>query len=215
MTDRERRLGRSGVMRHNMGMPAVKLQPVSQPGKNEVLRWLRLVEDDPWYRVNPVPLFSPCFLALMGRSEGGKTQLYAARDGRPGAGGSGIGKHVSIIAASLAAQVAVLMQEIAEGKLVFTASPWTAWRLTPPDILPHPQPMLVLREDYRWWARCRACHGRRFAPVAINGRENAACWDCIPPRIYGSIAAKPSRHSLIPDAIERWHGSCATGPAAM
>ena len=27
--------GRSGVMRHNMGMPDVKLRPVSEPGRNE------------------------------------------------------------------------------------------------------------------------------------------------------------------------------------
>jgi hypothetical protein len=216
MTRRERYLGRSGVMRHNMGMPLVRLQPVSEPGRNEVMRWLRLIEDDPWYRISPVPVFTACFLELMGRSESGRNTLREARDGRPG-GGSGrrTGNHFTVLGAGLAAQVAGLMKEIAEGRLVFTDKPWTAFRLTPPAKMPLAQGPFVLRADYNWWARCRACQGRRFAPVTIYGCNHVVCFDCMPPHAYASLGAKPSTHSLIPDAIERWHhGSSETGAAS-
>lgn len=220
MTDRERKLGAPGVMRHNLGMPLVKLHQPSPTGKADVIRWLRLIEEDPWYELCPVPIGADAFLALLGHPRYFKG-VRTARVGVAAYGGGTTVKRYSVISSELAAQLAALMEEIAAGKLVFYRPPGhrpkqfhQAHRLRTPSLAGWRYPTLFSRSDYDWWSNCRACGGRRYAPVTIAGQEYVACFDCIPPSTYRIVGALPSARSLIPEAIEKWGTSSEPSPAS-
>jgi len=70
---------------------------------------------------------------------------------------------------------------------IATVRPIKVLFLVPPPSQAPPQSRLTELSDYNWWSRCRSCGGRRFGHCVIAGKSWAACWDCIPPEMYGTI----------------------------
>jgi hypothetical protein len=199
VTRRERYSNRPNVIRQMFGMPMAPAPAPSDIGKAEVLKWLRNVETDPWYEQFPVPITTPAFNGLLGKTarwDVALGRIYADLRNVP------------------VKRLAKLIGEIEGGSVVFWrvhvntrgAPPYEAFRLTRPETALFRQTPLLDRCDYDWWARCKACGGRRFAPVVIAGREEAACFDCTPPQMYASIGAGRSTWAIIPEAIRLYGG---------
>lgn len=215
MTKRERyTTRRAGAMRSSLGFILQKPPSRSTAGRAEVIKWLRETEDDPWYKLNPVPLTSAAFNGILGRRANGN-ELQVCRLTTKSPNGR---DHLSPV---LVERTLAIMADMEAGRLVFWRAarggrglpPYVAHRLQPPDAVPFPQRRLVDRCDYDWWARCTACGQRRYAAIVMSGREEAACWNCVPPAVYGSIAAIPSTWPIIPEMIAKWATSSAASLA--
>lgn len=205
MTKRERyTTGRAGAMRSSLGFIFAKPLERSTAGRAEVIKWLCETQDDPWYVLNPVPLKSAALNEILGRSATSNELLRCRMTTKTAIGGDNLSP-------VLVERTLGVMADLEAGRLVFwriwtgngRVEPWTAFRLTPPPGM-HRQDTTMYREDYHWFARCRRCGERRYAPVLISGRSSVACWNCAPVAIYGTLGAVPSKLSLIPDAIWRW-----------
>lgn len=174
--------------------------PKEQIPKNkiQVTNWLLSLRDDPYYKINPIPMtkLEHPFIMI------GKTNYEYARQGVNVRGGP--------ISNATARSLETLMNLVIEGRLVF----WRGKRnkqdrgarfryeiIPYPERTPLPQPVLLLREDYNYWARCKSCGGRRFVAVKINSTPHACCIDCLPPKLYGSVGAAPDPNRLVMDII--------------
>lgn len=207
MTDRERKLGFGGVMRHNLGMPLVARSEPLRHTRAEVTKWLRQTTTDPWYdNISPVPVGTKMFAVLCGYTTENTSLKKAIVSERDHNG-------VYFLSANHVATLGGLMDDIESGRLVFWPikiqrmgrPPYQPFYLERPPALYHTrQSAIVDRGHYDWWGTCCRCNGRRFAPARVSGRSSLLCWNCIPPSTYGTIAADALDLPLIPDVIKRW-----------
>jgi len=167
----------------------------------EVLHWLRSLREDPWYRQFHVivktrdkdsmkPLSDACGVSC-------STLMFAFRNesgARHGRGRNGVKKDRGMTQRTVDA-LGPVMRAVEDGRLIFVGGE-PVWRIRPRP-LPPPQPRLLLREDWRDWARCRTCSGSRWAAIVMGGREHAACWNCVPLDQWPALGAVKAKHQLI------------------
>lgn len=196
MTRRERYVGRTSGMRFNLGMA---IPPRDEPIDDAAaLRWWQSTRSDPWFKIEIVPRTSAAAMrAFMDVSP--RSLDYALL-------GLGVGRDRPTGATTQA--LAKIMRLVESGQLVFTRektlppSPFVSYLWSLPASQPFPQHKLLSREDYQWFSRCRSCGGRRFAAIYLNHQRWAACWDCLPPHVYGTFGASPDPRRLVMDRID-------------
>lgn len=176
----------------NWNRPPPSVPPVDRAAAD---RWLKMLRDDPWYQVEPVPTNSAAFVGVIGIDDRDMRRKVTGRS-----------RHS--LSRDLAARILAVAAKIENGEIVFRRErtggrgqpPAVAYYLIPPAHRPRLQRPLLLHQDYDWWGRCSCCHGRRFAPVMIGRDLHAACWTCCPPFGYRALGARPSPARL----VARW-----------
>ena len=74
--------------------------------------------------------------------------------------------------------------------------------IDPPEVIPH---IGKLSSVWSLWARCATCGDNKFIPVMIDGKEQVACYHCLPPSQFGSIGAREVKKSLIQEALKMFY----------
>lgn len=169
-------------------------EPLSEA---EVLRWLRMVKRDRWYREQcPVPHKGEGGLgAAAGLSY--KTLLYAEKGIHGGVGGI-TRPGISQLTID---KLSVAIDAIEDGRLVFSGrgkhTPSTLYWLEPP--VPRPAPQSPTIEDSRWdyWAECCTCWGRKWLPVRHGRRPEIWCYTCNPPSRWAKGVTTPRLVRLV------------------
>lgn len=178
--------------------------PVREPVKDAewVARWMREQLNDPWRDIEPVPFSSPVFLTLVA---GDKRDVARMR--------AGVWRYAERPSLGLTARCVPVIEAIEDGRLIFTKENRgfregrvaTAYWLTKPDAPQRPQPSMVERAAYRYWAPCRSCGGRRYAVIDLQGLPHAACFACVPPLEYRSFGAMPLKDRVSLDMVDGAH----------
>src|SRR5271154_2329570 len=117
-------------MRVTMGMQATFSDRPVVPGRTDAVDWLRRIEEDPWYDLNPVPLRAKCFTDALGVSQATTRTLFVARAGD---------REQRRMSTPLAAKLMEMKTEIESGRIVFwrerennwNGIPYEAHRLAP------------------------------------------------------------------------------------
>ena len=198
MSKRERLSGRPALERRVLGFAMPHTEKTRGPDIPYLKRWLADVRDDPWFRINPVPMMSRAFKEVSGLQDVIVKRLqygYRFEDG------------TAILPATWL-KLQHTVERIERGELIFVGVPartlrYDAVALMAPDPLPPAQPKLTARAAYDYWAPCRSCAGRRYVGLVLGGADWAACYTCLPPVQYRAVGAAISTRRLALDMVEK------------
>lgn len=143
--------------------------------RDEIHRWLRSCQNEPWYRKQLGLTWNGLAVAI-GISN------FALRAARSGATvrkdrGQG-GGYVEGMTVEMLAKIERVMRLIEGGRMVFNDG--RAIELAVPPYHHLPQRSVTSDGYWNFWAPCRNCRGRQWAPIWLNGNPYVACNRCAP-----------------------------------
>lgn len=154
----------------------------------EVVKWLRLLRHDPWYRMpaNHIPI--PALARISGV---GTWALFKIME-------------TERISARSTEALGAVIDAIDAGTLVFyNGEPWHL----PPDHAPRFMVAILCPESvWSLGSRCQACGGKRFLPVSCGGASWVACYNCMPPEQWPAIGAVVRPVELIAQELRVVYG---------
>lgn len=159
----------------------------------QTLRWLELVDNDPWWQ-HQQPVTRSALAFACGYMEKGS-----------------VGRAKSLGIAALG-KISRLIPEIEARRLCFFRPP-SAERFIWID----PPPVRHVERLTSAWdlsAICAACGCNKFLPVNIRGDDKsyAACYSCMPPGQYPAIGAGLLNFSLIHQALKTYDQTVTLPP---
>lgn len=144
--------------------------------RDEIHRWLRACENEPWYR-------QQLGLTWKGLAEAIGISHFALRAARAGATvrkdrGQG-GGYVPGQTVEMLAKIERVMLLIEGGRMVFRDG--RAIELTTPlFVAPWPNPSLCADDYWVYWSSCQRCGGNKWSPIWLDGKPYVACVRCNP-----------------------------------
>lgn len=163
--------------------------------RDETLRWWATVQNDYWWKTE-MPLSCKMLSGVLGVG-----QWQAAAALMRGLNATNTLASLARLIPHIEARRIVFPQPVASGTKGRQRLPPPLW-LTPPD-QPPIIPRLAPACSWNLFTRCRSCGGNKWLPVIVDNKDYVACYACLPPPLWKSLAARLSPKRLIAEACQK------------